>query len=329
MKTFPFIVAVFLACGAAFAQARLPARQVITVRVQVRFQNGEAPVGKFAQVEMMDSVGGSSETDKKVTDSDGIAEFLTVRGEHRLRITRDDLETWEGDFFIAPNAMNYVEQVRVKRKNENSAIASTVGPDTIGATQLKVPAAAQRRYTEGMKALEKQQWREARAKFESAIALYDKFDVSYNGLGVTLINLGDQDGARKAFLRAVEINPAYAEALRNLARVYVGERNFAEAAPLLAKSVSVEPVNVWALVTLAYADLKTGNYSDAATFALKAHGLPGEDSACHFIAASALLAQGDTNGAARQFRVYLQEDPQGPNATAARQALDRLVGDRR
>lgn len=315
-----FVVLLFSA-GLAFGQG-LAQPRAVTVRIQVRLDKDNSPV-RDVQVELMDAVGSSSAMDKKFTDSDGRVEFRSFTGGHRLRITGAEIKTWEGEFEILPSEVVHVEHVRVVGRPPAGTSPAPAAP--ISATRLKIPKAAQKQYESGMKALQREQWAEAEAKFEGAIAAYDHFDLAQNGLGITKAHLGDMEGARKAFARAIELNPDYAEALRNLARIYVDEQRYGDAAPLLADSLSTEPVNVWATVTLAYVNLKTGKYEAAAAWGMKAHNLPSEDPTGHYIAGCALDALGNKAEAVQQFETYLQEEPQGANARAAREFLARLT----
>lgn len=295
----------------------------VSLRIQVRFDKNNESVGRYVQVELMDAVGGSSARDKQMTDSDGVVNFRTVTGSHRLRITGDNVKTWEGEFDIEPSEVNHFEQVRVERRE---SAPDNKGPSKpVASIRLNIPGAARKQYENGTKAMEKQKWEEAIQYFQRAIAAYDKYDEAYNGLGFAETNLKNMDAARTAFAKAIELNPAYAEALRNLARIYMGEKKFAEAAPLLARSLNSEPVNGWATLNLAYADLETGKYAEAAAYARKVHDLPPEDSTGHYIAGCALNALGQHAEAVQQLQTYLQEDPQGANARAAREFLARLT----
>ena len=150
-------------------------------------------------------------------------------------------------------------------------------------------------------------------------------DLAYNGLGVAEISMRNTDPARAAFSRAIGLNPSYAEALRNLARIHLAESHYDDAIPLLARSLNTEPTNVWAVVSLAYANLETHKYEEAATWALKVRDLPPpRDPAAYYIAGCAFGALGKRAEAIEEFEAYLREEPQGANAPKAREYLSRL-----
>ncbi len=85
-------------------------------------------------------------------------------------------------------------------------------------------------------------------------------------------------------------------------------------------------MNSWALTNAAYAELELHRFKEAAEHALRVHGLPHDGLAnAHVIAAYALEALGQQQEAAAQWRLYLKEDPKGPNAKRAQESVARLA----
>ena len=316
------VIGVALCVSSAFAQVIHQAQlKPVNLKLQVIYDTDNTRV-QVAEVELMDSVGSSSAMDKQEVNRDGEVTFRTLTGGHRVRITGPDIQTWEGEFQIMPNEVNHTENIRVQPRN---AAERSVRTDTVSALRLKIPKGARKQYEAGMKALQKQQWADARTRFESAIGAYDKYDLAYNGLGVVEINLKDNLAARSAFMRALELNPAYAEALRNLARMELAENRYAEAIDLLERSLNTEPTNVWAVVSIAYANLESKKYDEAVAWALKVRELPPpRDPTAHYIAGCALGALGKRAEAVQELEAYLREEPQGPNAKGAREYLSQL-----
>jgi tetratricopeptide (TPR) repeat protein len=273
----------------------------------------------------MDAVGGSSAMDKQLTDQDGRVEFNTISGAHRIRITGDDFHPYEGEFEIAPTESYHIENFAVRPKSDGKA-ASTDGKNSVPAIRLRIPDNAHKEFERGSKAMEAQRWGESRKHFQAAVDLYPEYDLAYNGLGVACSQLNDTPAARQAFVKATELNDKFAGAQRNLARILLSEHNYQEVAALLNRSLNVEPANAWALTNAAHAELQLHRFKEAAGHALQVHGLPHDGLAnAHVIAAYALEALGQPQEAVEQWRLYLKEDPKGPNAKRAREAVARLT----
>jgi Flp pilus assembly protein TadD len=294
------------------------------MRVIVSYADGQDPV-QNAEVEVMDSVGGSSVTDKRFTDTDGQVEFTVFTGAHRVRITADDCYPYEGDFQIGAVETFHVENFRLRRK----ATGTTMGTEdkaTVPMIRLKIPDKARKEFEKGSKAMEEQKWPESRKHFQAAIDLYSDYDLAYNGLGVACSQMHDLPAARQALQKAIELNDKFAGAQRNLARLLLSDHDYAEAASLLNQSLSVESTNAWALANAAYAELELHRFKEAAEHALQVHGLPHQGLAnAHVIAAYALDALGQHQEAVAQWKLYLKEDPKGPNAKRAQEEIRRLT----
>jgi Flp pilus assembly protein TadD len=282
-----------------------------------------------ANVELMDSVGGSSVTDKQLTDPDGRVDFNTYTGQHRIRITADGAYPYDGDFQIGEAETFHVEMIRMRLKpgaQQTVVDTRTAGTGTVPLVRLKIPEKARKEFEKGSKALEQKNWAESRKSFQAAIDHYSDYDLAYNGLGVACTELRDRPAAEQAFHKAIELNDKFAEAQRNLARLVLSEHKYEEVAALLNQSLVSEPTNAWALTNAAYAELELHRFKPAAEHALQVHALPHHGLAnAHVIAAYALDALGQPQEAAAQWKLYLTEDPSGPNARRAQDEVRRLA----
>lgn len=275
-------------------------------------------------VQLMDAVGSSSAQSERNTDSGGQADFESWTGLHRIRIFGPQINEYNGDFEISQNETFHLERVEVTRKQENGAV-SPGATTTVPAIRLRIPENARKEFEKGSQAMEQKKWDASRKHFEAAIDLYPDYDLAYNGLGVAASQLKDTPSARKAFLKATELNDKFPGAQRNLARLLISEHNYEQASALLNQSLEVEPTNAWALENVAYAELQLHRFKEAAEHALRVHSLPHDGLAnAHVIAGYALEALGQPEAAAEQWKLYLKEDPKGPNAKRAQDAVARL-----
>ncbi|HEY1422025.1 MAG TPA: tetratricopeptide repeat protein [Candidatus Acidoferrum sp.] len=291
--------------------------------------DGDSEKATFATVELMDAVGSSNEMNRKLTDNDGRVTFQTVSGVHRVRITAPTIETYEGELQIERNETSHLERIRVRHAAAAGDSRNSEQPPggLVASVRLNIPAAARKAYQKGEEAMRKRRWEESRSLFETAVHEYPQFDLAYDHLGVVQIQLNETAAARQSFSRAIEINPDFAEAYRNLARISVSERKYQEADTLLVKSLSTEPLNVWALATSANAELILHNYNDAIGHARQAHSVahPGL-AGVHIVAGMALEATQQRAQALKEYQLYLDEDPNGRDAGRAMEAIARLGG---
>jgi tetratricopeptide (TPR) repeat protein len=317
------LVMFIVTASTVLGQLRL---QVTPCRVRIVVVDRTSQHGiENVTVQLMDAVGSSSAQSERNTDSAGQAEFQSWTGTHRVRIYGPQIHEYNGDFDISQSESFHLERIYVVRKEENLTVipASTI---TVPAVRLKIPDNARKEFERGSKAMEAQKWGESRKHFQAAVDLYPDYDLAYNGLGVACSQLNDTPAARRAFLKATELNDKFAGAQRNLARILLSERNYQEVALLLNRSLDAEPMNAWALTNAAYAELQLRRFKDAAEHALRVHGLPHDGLAnAHVIAGYALEALGRQREAAEQWGLYLKEDPKGPNAKYAQESIARLI----
>lgn len=316
-----FVLATSVTCLSQ--QPRLAAPRPVRLRVTVTY-DGQARV-RDATVELQDAVGFSTAMDQKVTDQDGRVDFNTTTGVHRIRISGADFYPFEGEIEITPVEDFHAETLRVRRKTGVEA-AVTAEQDIVPAIRLKIPDNARKEFEKGSKSLEDQDWSASRKYFQAAIDLYPDYDLAYNGLGVACSRMNDTPRARQAFLKATQLNDRLAGAQRNLARILLSEHNYEQVALLLNQSLHVEPENAWALENAAYAELQLHRFKEAAEHAVRVHSLPHKDLAnAHMIAGYALEALGQKDQAAAELKLYLKEDPKGPNVKRVHEMLERIA----
>ena len=310
-------------CGAQSGQ-RLDAPKAVTLRLIVSV-DGDVEKAANVTVELMDGIGSSGALDSKFTDNSGIVIFQTLDGLHRYRITGPRIQAYEGEVRIMPNETSHVEHIRVRHATGWQPTSQSPSGGLVAAARLRVPPSARKTFEKGSEAMRQQRWQESLALFEAAIREYPQFDLAYDSLGFVQLQLNDLAAARLSFSKAIEINPDFAGAYRNLARIASIEHKYEEADSLLIKSLSTDSLNAWALVSAANAELLTHKYEEAIAHARKAHTVPHSGLAgVHFVAALALEATQQPLEAVKEYQLYLDEDPKGRDADRARKAITRL-----
>ncbi len=92
----------------------------------------------------------------------------------------------------------------------------------------------------------REQYGEARACYEAALALEPDFTQVHANLGSLLRKLGDRGGALRHLLRAIDLgpnNPANAQAYYNLGRILEEQERIDEAVAALEKAVRLDPAS--------------------------------------------------------------------------------------
>ena len=100
---------------------------------------------------------------------------------------------------------------------------------------------------------EKGNYEEALKSAEELIHAMPTEPAVYNNYGVTLRKLGRNAAATEAYGKALALNPNYAEALNNMAAVYLTNHDYVKAKDLLLKALVVSPSYLDASVHLAIA----------------------------------------------------------------------------
>jgi hypothetical protein len=301
-----------------------PANLVINVSID-QIQN-RAPAG--LSVQLIDpSGGGSMSQGSSQTDGGGQVVFHTTSGEHEFRITGQGIKDYVGSIQIMRQESDHIENVIV-RSTSSGAQAGVLppgNPDMISASRLNVPDKALKEFKAGSKALEQKDYAEAKKRFTAATGIYGDYSIAFNGLGVAQMASADTPGARASFEKAIKIDDHFAEAYRNLARLSLADHNYEELDDLLTKSLQTEPLNAWALTYAAYAELQTQKFDLAITHARTAHTVPHPGLASvHIVAAHAYEATQQPAEALKEYKLYMEEDPNGRDAARAKQAIASL-----
>jgi tetratricopeptide (TPR) repeat protein len=283
----------------------------MSIRIQVKNDMGQvvAESSPSSQGDATFNLVGS------VTSSRGVKEDVI----YRVRITGPDIEE-ENIEGVDPAAGDRFLTVTIREKGGKRE----KGGGIVGANSLKIPGKAEKELTRGDKALQDKKYPEARDHYQKAIELYPQYDLAYNGLGATLIEMKDIDGARNAFQKSVQVNDKFAGGYRNLARISASEKDYIKAVDLLHHSLSLEPLNPEALSRLCQFDYLLGNDTEVPELARKLHSLPhpGQELA-HFAAASSLERMNKPDEAIGEYTLFLKEAPESNLTAAAKTAIER------
>jgi Tfp pilus assembly protein PilF len=197
----------------------------------------------------------------------------------------------------------------------------------LAAEESKAPSKAIKEFDAGMKALQANQLPAAEQHLAAATTAFPAYTRAYNALGVVQMKLGEKDQGVASFQKALALHPDYSEALVNLARVRIQEKNTAVAEKLLARAIESDPNSADALVLLANLQFEQGRYDEAAATAIKVHQVKSGDegyAVAHYIAAKSFALRQDDSQALAEYTIFLKEQPSGPLADKARAEYKEL-----
>ncbi len=296
-----------------------------SLSIHVQMQNGR-PAPRDLHVQLLS--GNSVPINTAYTDQDGEVSFPAVPSGtgYYLEVTGDGIETMRTSFFVEPGETMHNEFVTVSAKEETIAAP---GQGAVSVFDLNVPKDARKEMQRGDDFARKQQWLEAAHHFQKAIDKYPNYVGAYNNLGTARMNLHDPAGAKQAYEHALSIDNKYAQGWLNLATLQYFQHDMAATEQDLLKAEAVEPMNVRVLTFLAQTEFKLNKYDQAEQYAHRVHALPHKGFAmAHVIGGSAYQNQGRLADAVAEYKLYLEEAPNGrlaPQVSAAVEALQKQL----
>ena len=307
-----------LAPVACWAQFGSSGSRSVPLNVKVVYADDRA-VSTRVTVKLL-ALGGEA-VDTGVTGDNGALHFTAVQpGDYQLEVSGPGIETTRSATFTLYHDEHFHSETVVVKPEENS---KPVGPQlTVSVASMHIPESAKQYFRKGAEALKKNDLGGARRQFEAAVTEYPKYSAAYDGLGIVLARLGNNEEALTDLHKAMELDDHNVQACVNLARVAYRGGRISEAEKALNQGLKADPNNVEMLAMLSDIELRAGEYQEAVATEHKIHLLPhAQYSSAHLIAGLALQAQQQWKSAAEEYQLYLKEEPSGPRAEEARKRL--------
>ncbi|MGH9836535.1 MAG: tetratricopeptide repeat protein, partial [Blastocatellia bacterium] len=139
-------------------------------------------------------------------------------------------------------ARSQVFQLSITLRAKVEFVSRKSGTQIISAAEFNqtVPAAARKKYGQGVKLVGKGDAEQAIDHFQQAIAIYPDYVAAHNDLGAQYLKLKQFVRAAEHFRLALEQNPKYFNALFNLALVRMEERDYAGAIAQLNQAIEID-----------------------------------------------------------------------------------------
>lgn len=312
------VLFLFVFMGSAASQRS----QVVDARVL--FPDG-SPCAAGVRVRLMGH-GSGNPISERFTDNSGGVEFGEVEaGNYQLVVSGDGIqETAGGSFAVEGGRSNQIQIVTVQRTAKSRPSIS--GSAVISVADIRIPKSAAEQFDKATRLMGKQEWQKALERLQHAIKICPQYVQAYNNLGVVYERLGNRDSERSAFEQAVQINDHFAPAWLNLGRMAVADRDFPGAENLLDKANTLDPSDAETLLILANVELLNRHYDRAIAHSKRVHAMgPSSHALVHFIAARAWESEQRLGDAESELHVFLNEEPSGARADAARKELATIA----
>lgn len=301
---------------AASAMAQLDADSTIQrVRVHVAFKNGECELETHVWL-----VGSGGVRAESTVNDRCMVDFtnIPVGTYHLIASGRNFSDVDSGGIALDSRRSTYEMKVtRDRDPVQPTGVAMTL----VSALDLGTPVRAQKEFAKANALLAKQDLTHAVEGFQRAITLYPDYAGAYNSLGVIYSRLGQNAQAAEALQKAININGHFALAYMNLGLLNLSTGDFSGAATVLNKASSFGAPNTTMLMALSYAEFMNHRLDEAILAGQRAHGLPGEHSLVHQVAARAYEQKRDLASAIQELELFLKEEPSGSQADIARKEL--------
>jgi len=112
---------------------------------------------------------------------------------------------------------------------------------SIAAWALQIPDRAQKRYSQGLEALQKNHPEQSIAHFQAAVQAYPRFAAAYAALGSAQLSLGNRKGAAESLEKALQIDENLPGACLGLAALYAEQKRYPEAEKQLLRARMLKP----------------------------------------------------------------------------------------
>jgi len=243
---------------------------------------------------------------------------LTAEGDG-LTFETTSVQVEVSAFGSAPQT--FTQNVQLSPKNRAGiAPAATVSVEELDPT---VPGRAREKYRQGVKKAVGNQPEEAAKLFQEAVKVYPPFYSAQLALAEQLMKLQRHAEALAAYRKAGEAKPDRAEPYVGVGISLVNLQRYEEGIRILRGVVEVDQELAAPYLSLGYAEMMLGDDIVAETHLLRAYELT-KASIAHIYLANVYERLEQPAKAIEHLQAYLTENPQTPNASALRSAIEKL-----
>lgn len=222
-------------------------------------------------------------------------------------------------------AQTYLLDIHLAPRRDPSAAK----PAVVNASFANVPPKAMSLYKDAGRSAAAGKSKEAIEGFQAAIAAYPKFAQAYNDLGVQYMKSGDIVKADEAFVNAIQIDPAYYNALLNHGMANFMVRQYKDAEIILRKAVSIKDDGAVAHYFLGQTLANLSNFDEAEKELTKALKLNApEVKEAYRVLAVIHASKGNKKLAAEDLQAYLKLAPKAQDASHLQDLIKQYQADK-
>jgi tetratricopeptide (TPR) repeat protein len=198
---------------------------------------------------------------------------------------------------------------------------------TVSMTSLQAPKDARKAFDKGQELLKKGKLPEARAEYEKAVQIYQKYAAAWFELGRMQQAGGDMEMARGSFRMAVQSDPKYATPYLELAAIALTEKKWQEAEDLSSQAIKLDPFDFpQAFLYNAAAHYNERETDDAEKSVKEAERLDSRHQwpQIAHLYGLILVQKHDYAGAVPHLQAYLRMAPDASDAASVKTQLQQL-----
>jgi len=313
------IFVVFLLLVASAVAQRDADNIVKRVRVRIAFEDG----GCDASTEVT-LTGHSGPLAERATNDQCEVEFYNVpEGTYQVHVSSQNTPSADFGTIAMTSSAPEEFEVQVKRRTQLDHFGAP-GEAFVSASDLGVPSRARKEFDKANELIGRHELGQAIQRLNKAISIYPSYAVAYNNLAVLYARLGEVAHEREALQKAISLNDHFALAYVNWGRMNIAAGDFPAAETALVKASAFDPSDPMALILLSWAEFNQRHFDEVVATTRKAHALGKPHAFVHLVAARAFEQLQQGANAIAELEAFLQEEPPGPRADAARKELETV-----
>ena len=227
---------------------------------------------------------------------------------------------------VAMNTQNQVYHVSLFIRTERDPKATNAATgSTVDLAYLRLPRKAQQEFERALRSSNEGQYEKSVRSLRTVLEQEPNFSPAHNQLGINLYLLGRRQEAAQAFLKATQLDTCYSHAFFNLGKLLNESGDHLGAIEFLRAGLACDFKSALGFFQLGVAYYQLNSLQVAESYLKKALELDFDHThPIRLELANLYLKRGEMPNAAAQLTAFLQENPDAPQATQAKKALEQL-----
>ncbi|MBL8188599.1 MAG: tetratricopeptide repeat protein [Acidobacteria bacterium] len=259
-----------------------------------------------------------------LTDQEGNYEFRGMSaGRYRVYATNPDVPEQFSEPAESDTTRSFANrlQINVYLRLPMHSDKKEAKPGTINVAEAtqNIPKDARKAYEQGLKFHRENRPQQAMEQFNKAIELFPAYFQALTERGSLLMQHNNLAESELDFVRALQINDKYAPAYRGIGYCQIQQKQFQAAVSNLEKSFVLDPNAPMTLLLLGYANLSLNRYEEARQCFQQALKLGADTAArAHVYLAEIYAHEQKFKEAADSIAAYLKANPNAADAANLR-----------